>query len=568
MGSMAPSPTPDLLPHIIASRAASTPSRVFAITPRSRSLDDGFAETTYAEVGRAIDRFAWWLDENLGGKAEKDAFPTVIEKRKDDTEPSHWQPKVYSGWTVVVSISKTFADRFSPQVLIPLTQNSFEAHLNLVEKTDANTLIGAGEGLAIWEKVKEHKPDVEILVMPELDELLRGEPVEPYPFTKTWEEARLDPIHVNHTSGTTGLPKPITNANVWAISLLRDCALISQGRQLALASLARRKILAFMPPEWIVGLLLQLHMPVYMDLIPVLLPITAPRPLTADYVDRVHQLAPRDVDSGFYVPDLLKQLVKTPSHVAHMQHLSTIFFGGAALDKSAGDALAAFAVVQPVMGATEIGAMPLLATDPADRCEDWDWYGFDLAHYSGVRMRPYADDLHEMVIERVPGEREVQIIFNVLPPGEQEYHTKDLFREHAAKKGRWKFAGRTDDFVKLASMTKFSAGHVEVLLDRHPLVRDTVVGGDGRKEPFVLVQLQESEGQRAREEVLADIWPVFEEANALIAEEIRLRKEMVLFATPDRPFRKAGKGTINRRATVADYEDEIRRMYERVGSEA
>lgn len=367
---------------------------------------------------------------------------------------------------------------------------------------------------------------------------------------------------------SAGLPKPITNANVWAISLLRDCALISQGRQLALASLARRKILAFMPPEWIVGLLLQLHMPVYMDLIPVLLPTTAPRPLTADYVDRVHQLAPRDVDSGFYVPDLLKQLVKTPSHVAHMQHLSTIFFGGAALDKSAGDALAAFAVVQPVMGATEIGAMPLLATDPADRCEDWDWYGFDLAHYSGVRMRPYADDLHEMVIERVPGEREVQIIFNVLPPGEQEYHTKDLFREHAAKKGRWKFAGRTDDFVKLASMTKFSAGHVEVLLDRHPLVRDTVVGGDGRKEPFVLVQLQESEGQRAREEVLADIWPVFEEANALVAEEIRLRKEMVLFATPDRPFRKAGKGTINRRATLADYEDEIRRMYERVGSEA
>lgn len=40
--------------------------------------------------------------------------------------------------------------------------------------------------------------------MPELDELLKDEPVKPYPFTKTWEENKDDPVHVNHTSGTTG----------------------------------------------------------------------------------------------------------------------------------------------------------------------------------------------------------------------------------------------------------------------------------------------------------------------------------------------------------------------------
>jgi acyl-coenzyme A synthetase/AMP-(fatty) acid ligase len=33
---------------------------------------------------------------------------------------------------------------------------------------------------------------------------------QPYPYTKTWEEAKKDPIVILHTSGSTGNPKPIT----------------------------------------------------------------------------------------------------------------------------------------------------------------------------------------------------------------------------------------------------------------------------------------------------------------------------------------------------------------------
>lgn len=345
-------------------------------------------------------------------------------------------------------------------------------------------------------------------------------------------------------------------------------ALSAQGRPIALAQLANRTILVFMPPEWLLGLFLQLHIPVYMNLTPVLMPSGAPRPLTADYIDRVHQLAPAGVDGGFYVPDLLKQLVKTPAHLEHMRALplKAVYFGGAALDKHAGDVLAQFATVQPFMGATEVGPFPLLASPPDDD-GDWDWYKLDPEHYSGVRMRPYQDGLCEMVVERLPGEEDAQMVFKLFPELGDTYHTKDLFSEHPTKKGRWRCAGRTDDFVKLANMTKFNAGHVESLIDRHPLVRDSVVGGDGRKKPFVLVQLKDEGAEGEREKALEEIWPVFEEANGHIADDIQLRKELVLFATPDKPFRKAGKGTINRRLTLADYEDEVRGMYEKAGGE-
>lgn len=42
------------------------------------------------------------------------------------------------------------------------------------------------------------------LVIPTLDELLREEEVLPYPYEKSYEEAKDDPIFVLHTSGSTG----------------------------------------------------------------------------------------------------------------------------------------------------------------------------------------------------------------------------------------------------------------------------------------------------------------------------------------------------------------------------
>ena len=53
-------------------------------------------------------------------------------------------------------------------------------------------------------------------IVPQLENLLDEHPIEIYPYTKTFEEAHMDPCLVLHTTGSTGLPKPIT----WKVGIL------------------------------------------------------------------------------------------------------------------------------------------------------------------------------------------------------------------------------------------------------------------------------------------------------------------------------------------------------------
>jgi len=48
------------------------------------------------------------------------------------------------------------------------------------------------------------------LQLPGVDELLDAKATEPFPYGKTFNEAINDPFCVLHTSGTTGVPKPIS----------------------------------------------------------------------------------------------------------------------------------------------------------------------------------------------------------------------------------------------------------------------------------------------------------------------------------------------------------------------
>lgn len=51
---------------------------------------------------------------------------------------------------------------------------------------------------------------MKIIQVPEAAEFLDPTPVEQYPYNKTFDEAKREPFMVLHSSGSTGLPKPIT----------------------------------------------------------------------------------------------------------------------------------------------------------------------------------------------------------------------------------------------------------------------------------------------------------------------------------------------------------------------
>ena len=63
-----------LMTTIIDRKAKESPHECFMSIPWSLNLSDGLRDITYRQIACAIDRCAWWMEEQLGKGVD---FPTV-----------------------------------------------------------------------------------------------------------------------------------------------------------------------------------------------------------------------------------------------------------------------------------------------------------------------------------------------------------------------------------------------------------------------------------------------------------------------------------------------------------
>lgn len=90
--------------------------------------------------------------------------------------------------------------------------------------------------------------EMQVYQIPELEELLDQDHPH-YHFEKTFEQARGEPLVVLHTSGTTGLPKPIIWTHDWAASFARERQLPPpSGFESSDSLLLGNRVLSMMPP--------------------------------------------------------------------------------------------------------------------------------------------------------------------------------------------------------------------------------------------------------------------------------------------------------------------------------
>ena len=92
-------------------------------------------------------------------------------------------------------------------------RNSVAGHLNILEKSDCTRFL-TSSNTHFDQVLSERK--MQTATVPELAELLDETPVPIHPYNKSFEQARKDPCLVLHTTGSTGLPKPIT----WKLEIL------------------------------------------------------------------------------------------------------------------------------------------------------------------------------------------------------------------------------------------------------------------------------------------------------------------------------------------------------------
>lgn len=261
-------------------------------------------------------------------------------------------------------------------------------------------------------------------------------------------------------------------------------------------------------------------------------------------------------------PATLRELSHEPRLISELlaRGHEYFFYAGGDLPQGIGDKISRLFKLFTVMGATEIGAWPQVRKVGGWDHENWDYVA--PRPNAGIEFVQRTDELYEQVVVRKPEFKDIQPAF-VLFPELQEYYLKDLYSKHPSQPGLWKFRGRSDDIIVFLNGEKTNPITFEHTVGSHPDVSGALVAGAQRWEACLLVEVQGNPAisPQERSTYLDKIWPLVEQANQECPAHARISKSLVLFTKQEKPMARAGKGTIQRQATVALYKDEIDSLY-------
>ncbi|KAI8243394.1 Non-canonical non-ribosomal peptide synthetase [Colletotrichum sp. SAR 10_96] len=180
------------VPNIIDQRAAYEPLREACSIPRTANPRDGWRIITYKELANGVNYMAQVILQNYGAPP-KDTFPTICYIGPND---------IRYGIMIVAAIKAGYKSLFvSPR-------NPLEAQLNLFNLSNCQIVARPKSHTAVVDLWLKNRP-MDVLEVEDLESILSQPEVPSIPYTKTQAEAEWDPFVVLHTSGSTGLPKPI-----------------------------------------------------------------------------------------------------------------------------------------------------------------------------------------------------------------------------------------------------------------------------------------------------------------------------------------------------------------------
>jgi thioester reductase-like protein len=270
------------------------------------------------------------------------------------------------------------------------------------------------------------------------------------------------------------------------------------------------------------------------------------------------------VDWAFVPPVVIDEIGK---HADLLDRLAArvkyLFFTGGAVPKHSGDAVAKRVAIWQVLGSSETASFPLIhATEGYSNAEDWQYVQFNPT--VPLELRHQHEDLHELVVKRLPEKEIITPVWTTFPEL-KEYSTRDLLRPHPSKEGLWIYHSRNDDIIVFLNGEKTNPISFEEEIIRHPEVKAALVVGAQRFEAALLVELTKNDILKdGQKQALVDsIWPLVQKANAVTPAHARVSKSKILLVDPRKPMLRAGKGTVQRNATLKDHAKEIDELYEK-----
>jgi thioester reductase-like protein len=266
------------------------------------------------------------------------------------------------------------------------------------------------------------------------------------------------------------------------------------------------------------------------------------------------------MDVAFVVPAFIEEMSNSPVLLDHISsNLEILIYTGGDVPQGCGDIVSSKIPIINFYGNTEGASLALVREDGTPPGQEWKYLTFHPK--SGAEFRPYADNLYELYIVRKPELERHQQIFTTFP-NQQEFKTNDLFIRHPVEPHLWSHRGRTDDIIVFLTGEKVNPVTVEqYIFSQHPEITGVIMVGSQRFQAALLLELAGDKTVDERATMIDGIWPSVEKVNTACPAYARITKSHVMFTDPQRPMSRSPKGTIQRKATLLEYQNDIDALY-------
>ncbi|KAI0430794.1 acetyl-CoA synthetase-like protein [Xylaria sp. FL1042] len=528
-----------LMPCVLDHLARTVPSKLFAAIPRTGDLSDGFQDVSVSEVAQCVHFVAHWIEDCFG---RSENFETLG----------------YLGIPDLRGIVIFYAAvKCGYKLLIPSPRNPPTTNISLMQQTLCTKLVHAAEVAPLTKPLVGLDRALHAETIPSFAQML-GASSPPYAYEKDFDTVENDPILVLHSSGSTGLPKPIvmTHGSFAVMDNEKNLAEIP-GRKRRDWSMwnfdGEARVFSVFPFFHLGGFMALAFNPVLNNASPILSPpFMLPDANLLRTVRRHHKLR-----SIILPPSIVEQVLQEPDGIDLFRDIDFLVTSGAPISSAIGDRLSSVVEIRQPFGVTEAFLIPEL--DPGR--QEWAYHEWNPNYKHEMQLYDANEQTYELVVLAGESNKHTTAVYHNLP-GITEFHTKDLFTRHPQKPNLYKYYGRRDDIIVLANGHKLNPLPLESDLASHPDVKGAIVVGNRRPHTVLLVEPRETLGDISlRNDFLNRLWPSVETGNTLIAGQGRVQRGHVICATPERPFVRTGKGTTVRRLSEDLYKDEIENLY-------
>ena len=347
-----------------------------------------------------------------------------------------------------------------------------------------------------------------------------------------------------HSSGSTGLPKPINFTNARLLTTFRTAQYLTAFQSVPLyhaygfvsfvqAIYTRKAIYLFNG-----------HIPQTQETI----------------VRAIRGIEDPGPEVVWTVPYVLKLLAEKPDGIEVLKKCKIVSCSGSRCPDELGDLLVKNGIhFGSAFGATEVALILTSLNRPKDD-KAWDYLRPPPHIAPYILMRPVDGEICECIV--LDGHKGKLKTNSDDPPN--SWHTSDLFIAHPSIPNAWKFVGRMDDRVTLTNGEKVLPLPIEGRIRQDPLVREAVVFGVDKPVPGLLLFRAKAAEGLSDEQFAERVWPVIEDVNSRSEGFAQIGRDMIAVIAEDVQCPSTDKSSIKRAAVYREFKDVIESVYARL----